>query len=174
VSGCGQSGPWSNRTLPVLNNTQIIMTCPRFNKSWLYIELNKFYMRERHINSYLAAVLQVFNDSVDSARPSICYQVPLTDSIWFLTSICWHRMSNRFCHISDDNLVTFYITDSVWNLLPFCYQMLVACSAQNLSLQAWLSRYIFLNLNAELIYNFFISIKIFFFNLLIPRINIEY
>jgi len=133
-------------------------------------------MQKRYINSYLAAILQVFNDRSDPARflPPICYQVPLIDSIWFLTPICWHRISNRFSHISDDNLVKFYITDSVWNLLPFCYQTLVACSAQNLSLQAWLFRYIFLKINAELIHNFFYLHQDFFFNLLISRINIEY
>jgi len=37
---------------------------------------------------------------------------------------------------SDGNLATsFDITDFVWDLLLFCYQTLIACSAQNLSLQ---------------------------------------
>jgi len=47
-------------------------------------------------------------------------------------------MSNRFCQISEDNLaISFDITDFMWDLLLFCYQTLIAFSAQNLSLQVW-------------------------------------
>jgi len=57
-------------------------------------------MQETDIN-YLAAVLQIFNDSANPARflPPICHQVPLIGSLWFLTPICWYKMSNRFCQI---------------------------------------------------------------------------
>jgi len=119
------------------------MTCPGFDRSWLYRKLDKFYIRETNINEhFLAAVLQIFSNSTDPARflPPIYYQVPLAGSVWFLIPICWHRMSNRFCQISDGNLaISFDITDSVWDLLLFCYQTLIAYSAQNLSLQVWLS-----------------------------------
>jgi len=100
-------------------------------------------MRETDINEHiLAAVLQIFSNSADPARflPPIYHQVPLVDSVWFLTPICWHRMFNKFCQISDGNLATsFDITGFVWDLLLFCYQILIACFAQNLSLQVWLS-----------------------------------
>jgi len=126
-----------------INNAQIIMTCPGFDRSWLYRELDKFYMRETDINEhFLAAVLQIFSNSADPARflPPIYHQVSLAGSVWFLTPICWQRMSNRFCQISNDNVATsFDITDFVWDLLLFCYQKLIACSAQNLSLQVYLS-----------------------------------
>jgi len=97
-------------------------------------------MQETDINEhFLTAVLQISN-SADPAQflPTIYHQVPLADSVWFLTPI-WHRMSNRFCQISDGNLATsFDITDFVRDLLLFCYQTLIAYSAQNLSLQVWL------------------------------------
>jgi len=54
------------------------MTCPSFDKSWLYKMIHLTY--EKGINRhYLAAVLQVFSDSAGSARflSPICYQVPL-------------------------------------------------------------------------------------------------
>jgi len=45
------------------------MTCPDFDRSWLYRELDKFYMRETDINEhFLATVLQIFSNSVDPAQ----------------------------------------------------------------------------------------------------------
>jgi len=100
-------------------------------RSWLYREFAKFYMREKNINGhYLAVVLQVFSDSANLARflPPICHQVPLAGSVWFLTPICWHRIFNRFCQIFNSLATSFDITDSIWNLLSFCYQILIAYS----------------------------------------------
>jgi len=56
------------------------MTCPDFDRSWLYRELEKFYMRETDINEhFLAAVLQVFSNSTDPAwfLPPIYRQISL-------------------------------------------------------------------------------------------------
>jgi len=78
-----------------INNAQIIMTCPSFDKSWLYRELDKFYMRKSDIiGYYLATVLQVFSDSADLAQflPLICHQVPLASSFWFLTRVWRHHL----------------------------------------------------------------------------------
>ena len=68
----------------------------------------------------------------------LIYQV-VQAFVQFLLSICWHSMSNKLCHISDSNLLTMSDTNSVYNLLPFCNQKLVAGSAQNLSAQTLLS-----------------------------------
>jgi len=58
----------------------------------------------------------------------------------FLPPICWHSMSSKLCHISDNNLLTISDnTNSVHNLLPFCNQKLLADFAQDLSPQALLS-----------------------------------
>jgi len=60
------------------------MTCPNFDKSWLYRELDKFNMRETDINEhFLVAVLQIFRNSADPARflPPIYHQAPLAGSV---------------------------------------------------------------------------------------------
>jgi len=59
------------------------MTCPSFDKSWLYRELDKFDMRETDINGHLAAVSQIFSVSTDLARflPPICHEVSLAGSV---------------------------------------------------------------------------------------------
>jgi len=60
------------------------MTCLSFDRSWLYRELDKFYMQETDINEhFLAAVLQIFNNSADPVRflPPIYYQIPLASSV---------------------------------------------------------------------------------------------
>jgi len=64
-----------------MNNVQIIMTCPSFDSSCLYRELDKSYMRETNINwHYLAAILQIFSNSADPAwfLLPICHQISLT------------------------------------------------------------------------------------------------
>jgi len=38
--------------------------------------------------------------------PTYCYLG--AGSVWFLTPICWRRMSNRFCQISYGNSVTSF------------------------------------------------------------------
>jgi len=58
------------------------MTCPSFDRSWLYRELDKFYMREMY-QQVLSSGSLVFRDSAELARflPPICHQIPLTDSV---------------------------------------------------------------------------------------------
>jgi len=126
-------------------HAQIFMTYPSFDRSWLYKELNKFYMRERDINRhYLTAVLQVFSNNADLARflPPICHQVPL-GFIWFFTPNGWYRMSNRFNQISDGDIVWYYrfCMKFVAFLLSNAGSMLISKS-----LQAWLSG-IYMNRN---------------------------
>jgi len=42
------------------------MSCLDFDRSWVYRELDTFYMRETDINEhFLAAVLQIFSNSAD-------------------------------------------------------------------------------------------------------------
>jgi len=98
-------------------------------------------MREKDINEYyLATVLQIFSDSADPARflPPVCRQILTTDSVWFLLLA---QNVNKFCQISSSNVPSSDITDSVWNLLPFLHLKFITDSAQNLSLQVWLSGY---------------------------------
>jgi len=58
-----------------INNAQIIMTCPGFDRSWLYRELrelDKFYMQEMDINEhFLAAVLQTSQILLDFCQSTI-------------------------------------------------------------------------------------------------------
>jgi len=66
-----------------INNAQIIMTCPGFDRFW-YRELDKFYIQETDINEhFLTAILQIFSNSADPARflPPIYHQVPLAGSV---------------------------------------------------------------------------------------------
>jgi len=43
---------------------------------------------------YLAAILEIFSDSANPARfLPVCRQILTAGSVWFLSSICWHRMS---------------------------------------------------------------------------------
>ena len=49
------------------------------------------------------------------------------DSVWFLSPICWQSMSVSFVSIFDSNLLALFdSTNSVYNLLPFCNQKLIA------------------------------------------------
>jgi len=93
---------------------------------------------------YLAAILEVFGDSASDPARFLLTSLPSdfdSSSVWFLSPICWrHRMSTRLCQISSSNLPTSSdITDSVWNLLLFWHLKFITDSAQNLSLQIWLS-----------------------------------
>jgi len=63
-------------------------------------------MREMNVNEhFLAAVLQIFSNSADPARflPPI-YHPGSISRFFDFWPICWYRMSNRFCQISDGNL----------------------------------------------------------------------
>jgi len=74
---------------------------------------------------------------------AICYQVMQQTLFSFILSpICWYSMLSGFIiNIFDSRLLICLSdnTNSVYNLLLFCNQKLVADSAQNLSLQIWLS-----------------------------------
>jgi len=49
-------------------------------------------------NGHYLAILEVFSNSADPARfllRTICRQILTAGSVWFLSPICWHRMSTR-------------------------------------------------------------------------------
>jgi len=47
---------------------------------------------------YIAIIMEVFSDSADPAQflLSVCRQILITGFVWFLSPICWHRMSTSF------------------------------------------------------------------------------
>jgi len=64
-------------------------------------------LQETDINERFGSLANIQRRSCSVSVVNL-HQVPLADSVWFFTPICWNRMSNRFCQISDDNLATSF------------------------------------------------------------------